>query len=116
MSRSAPVVPACTSLLLALALTACGGGVHGSPGGSGLRDPYFPKAGNGGYDVTHYDLTLAYDPSPARLSGTAVVTARATQDLTAFDLDLKGLDVESVTVEGRPAPYRCRHRRGAGVM
>ncbi|MFG2128937.1 M1 family metallopeptidase [Streptomyces sp. NPDC048751] len=105
MSRSVRLVPAlASSALLALALTACsGGGVEGSPGGSGVRDPYFPKAGNGGYDVTHYDLKLAYDPEERHLTGTAGITARATQDLSAFDLDLKGLDVDTVTVEGRGA-------------
>lgn len=105
MSRSVRLVPAlASSALLALALTACsGGGVEGSPGGSGVRDPYFPKAGNGGYDVTHYDLKLAYDPDKRHLTGTAGITARATQDLSAFDLDLKGLDVDTVTVEGRGA-------------
>ncbi|MFI2413017.1 M1 family metallopeptidase [Streptomyces sp. NPDC018947] len=91
------------------ALTACsgggGGGVDGTPGAAGLRDPYFPKAGNGGYDVGHYDLTLAYDPDAEHLTGTATITARATQDLSAFNLDLKGLDVENVTVEGREARF-----------
>ncbi|PWI16389.1 metallopeptidase [Streptomyces sp. Act143] len=109
MSRSARLVPACVSVLsaLALTLTACGGGggVHGTPGGAGVRDPYFPEAGNGGYDVGHYDLRLSYDPGPHRLSGTARLTAEATQDLSAFDLDLKGLDVEKVTVEGRAARW-----------
>jgi aminopeptidase N len=105
--RSAPVVrtAVATSALLALALTGCDGGVHGTPGGSGLRDPYFPRAGNGGYDVTHYGLTLAYDPGGRRLTGTAVITARATKDLSAFDLDLEGLDVHSVTVEGTGARF-----------
>ncbi|MGW1724847.1 M1 family metallopeptidase [Streptomyces sp. NPDC002306] len=102
MSRSAPVVPA---LVLALALTACGGGVHGTPGGSGVRDPYFPKAGNGGYDVSHYDLELTYDPDSRHLTGTADITARATQDLSAFDLDLEGLDVRAVTVEDQAARW-----------
>lgn len=83
--------------------TGCTGGVEGSPGASGLRDPYFPKLGNGGYDVTHYDLALDVDPAARRLRGTATITARATQDLSAFDLDLAGLTVDSVTVEGRPA-------------
>ncbi|MFJ2608215.1 M1 family metallopeptidase [Streptomyces sp. NPDC087425] len=95
-------------MLLAFLLTACanGVGVHGTPGGPGLRDPYFPKAGNGGYDVAHYDLTLAYTPGGSRtLTGTATVTARATHALSAFDLDLKGLDVEDVTVDGRPARW-----------
>ncbi|MFF4271146.1 M1 family metallopeptidase [Streptomyces sp. NPDC001536] len=106
MSRSVCLVPACASVLLVLALSACaGGGVQGTPGGSGVRDPYFPKAGNGGYDVGHYALRLSYDPEAEHLSGTAVVTARATQDLSAFDLDLKGLDVEEVTVEGEKARW-----------
>ncbi|MDN3023437.1 M1 family metallopeptidase [Streptomyces sp. S.PB5] len=113
MSRSVRLVPACASplltLLLALALTACsgsgGGGVQGTPGGSGVRDPYFPKAGNGGYDVGHYALRLDYEPDDEHLSGTAVLTARATQDLSAFDLDLMGLDVEEVTVEGETARW-----------
>ncbi|GKQ36482.1 hypothetical protein ALMP_30240, partial [Streptomyces sp. A012304] len=112
MSRSLrPVRPAAAlwALVLALGLTACDsdGGRHvGAAGGAGrpgVGDPYFPKAGNGGYDVGHYDLTLAYDPGTRRLTGTARVTARATQHLTAFDMDLKGLDVEQVTVDGVPA-------------
>ncbi len=98
------LVPSAAALLaLALTGTACEGGVHGTPGGSGVRDPYFPKAGNGGYDVSHYALTLDYTPGTHRLTGKAVITARATQDLTAFDLDLAGLDVDSVDVEGRRA-------------
>ncbi|MFI9246969.1 M1 family metallopeptidase [Streptomyces sp. NPDC053086] len=106
MSRSVRRVPAVAALLaLALTGTACDGGVHGTPGGSGVRDPYFPKAGNGGYDVGHYDLTLDYTPATRRLTGTAVITARATQDMSAFDLDLAGLRVDSVTVEGRKARF-----------
>ncbi|HEX5566246.1 MAG TPA: M1 family peptidase, partial [Streptomyces sp.] len=101
MSRFAPVAPAAVTLLLAL--TACSGGVHGTPGGSGVHDPYFPKAGNGGYDVTHYDLALAYDPADRRLTGTATVDARATEDLTALNLDLQGLDVDAVSVDGAGA-------------
>ncbi|MGW2417773.1 M1 family metallopeptidase [Streptomyces sp. NPDC001709] len=106
MSRSVRLVPAAAATLaLALTATACGAGVHGTPGGSGVRDPYFPKAGNGGYDVGHYDLTLDYTPAGRRLTGTAVITARATQDLSAFDLDLAGLHVDSVTVEGKDARF-----------
>ncbi|WP_030734848.1 M1 family metallopeptidase [Streptomyces sp. NRRL S-31] len=107
MSRSVRLVPV-IAVLLALALTgtACGGGSgRGVPGGAGLGDPYFPKAGNGGYDVGHYDLTLDYTPAGRRLTGTAVVTARATRDLSAFDLDLAGLRVDSVRVRGEDARW-----------
>ncbi|MFI9825385.1 M1 family metallopeptidase [Streptomyces sp. NPDC052013] len=86
-------------------LAACGGGVDGTPGAAGVRDPYFPKAGNGGYDVAHYDLDLGYEPRTRHLSGTATLTARATQDLSALNLDLEGLDVERVTVDGAEARW-----------
>ncbi|MEW2163425.1 M1 family metallopeptidase [Streptomyces sp. NPDC007084] len=103
--RSATLPPA-ISLALALGLTACGGTpVHGTPGAAGVRDPYFPKSGNGGYDVTHYGLTLSYDPKDKRLKGTADITAKAGQDLSAFHLDLRGMDVTGITVEGHRATW-----------
>ncbi|MFE9450549.1 M1 family metallopeptidase [Streptomyces sp. NPDC006739] len=110
MSRSvrpAPGAAALLALTLPLALGACGAGigVHGTPGGSGVRDPYFPKAGNGGYHVTHYALTLSYDPGGRHLTGQAVITARATRALSAFDLDFAGLRVESVSVDGSRARW-----------
>ncbi|MET0711624.1 MAG: M1 family peptidase, partial [Jiangellaceae bacterium] len=37
-----------------------------TPGSPGLGDPYFPLAGNGGYDVGHYALDFSYDPSTRR--------------------------------------------------
>ena len=91
--------------LLACALSCTGGGAAGGPpaGAPGVGDRLFPEAGNGGYDVTHYGLDLSYDPGSGRLRGTAVVTATATQDLKAFDLDLAGLTVTRVTVGGRTA-------------
>ncbi|MDN3024362.1 M1 family metallopeptidase [Streptomyces sp. S.PB5] len=67
-------------------------------GSSGVGDPYFPLAGNGGYHVGHYDLTLRYDPGSRHLDGKAVLYARATQHLSRFNLDLKGLKVTSLTV------------------
>jgi aminopeptidase N len=111
MSRSVRLVPTAALLAVALpltfALTACDddADTEGPSGAPGLSDPYFPKAGNGGYDVSHYGLTLAYTPAGNRLTGTAALTARATEDLAAFDLDLAGMDVEKVTVEGEAAEY-----------
>ncbi|RSS78436.1 M1 family metallopeptidase [Streptomyces sp. WAC06614] len=105
-SRLRLAAPAAAAAALLAVTTACTGStVQGRPGASGLRDPYFPKAGNGGYDVQHYDLDLAYEPDTGRLAGTAVVTARATQGLSSFNLDLDGLDVEGVTVQGDRARF-----------
>lgn len=70
-----------------------------------MGDPYYPLDGNGGYDVQSYDLDLRYDPGSDVLTGTATITASATQNLSSFDLDLVGLDVRSVTVGGKPATF-----------
>ena len=76
------------------------------PGAPGIGDPYFPTDGNGGYDVAHYDLKLSYDPATDRLRGRATISARATQALSSFNLDLNGLEVTGVRVNGRPARWR----------
>src|SRR4051794_20611639 len=74
-----------------------------APGAPGLGDPFFPFGGNGGYDVGHYGLTLGYDPATRILDGRAEITATAQQDLSRFDLDLRGFDVGAVKVDGRAA-------------
>jgi aminopeptidase N len=74
-------------------------------GASGVGDPYFPELGNGGYDVTHYDIDITVDVETATLDATTTVTAVATETLATFNLDLIGLDVASVTVDGVPAAY-----------
>ena len=76
-----------------------------TPGTPGTGDPFFPLAGNGGYDVARYDLELTYEPASRHLSGTAAVKARATQDLSSFDLDLRGFTVSRVLVNGRAAQF-----------
>ena len=75
------------------------------PGAPGIGDPYFPLDGNGGYDVKHYGLDLGYDPASDVLTGVATITARATQNLSAFNLDFVGLEVRAITVDGRPATW-----------
>jgi len=74
-------------------------------GASGLGDPFFPLGGNGGYDVTNYSLVLDYSPSTRHLDGTATITATATENLSRFDLDLRGFDVSAVMVNDRAASF-----------
>lgn len=76
-----------------------------TPGSPGLGDPYFPHEGNGGYDVSHYDLRLTYGPASHLLSGSDTVTAVARQNLSRFDLDLSGYTVSAVLVDGSPATF-----------
>nr|WP_189313260.1 M1 family metallopeptidase [Streptomyces brasiliensis] len=88
------------------ALLAAGPATAGTIGSAGAGDPYFPLSGNGGYHVRHYGLTLRYDTASRHLDGTAVLTARALQRLTRFDLDLKGLEVTGLTVDNAAAGHR----------
>ncbi|MET0325568.1 MAG: M1 family metallopeptidase [Ilumatobacteraceae bacterium] len=76
-----------------------------APGDPGVGDEYFPFDGNGGYDVDHYDLAITYDPATGLLGGVATITARATQDLSRFNLDLQGLTVRSIEVGHRTASF-----------
>jgi aminopeptidase N len=83
-------------------------------GSDGVGDDYFPFSGNGGYDVQHYHLDITYSPPeptvPAtplndirgHLEGVATIDLIATQDLDAFNLDLRGMTVASITVDGTP--------------
>ena len=108
------VVAAVVGLVVLLAPAASvgvvGGGAPFVAGASGAGDPYFPFAGNGGYDVQHYDLDVTYTPpapAPApltgRLDGVATLRLRATQNLDRFNLDLRGMEVDRVLVDGGQA-------------
>ncbi|WP_199431022.1 M1 family metallopeptidase [Qaidamihabitans albus] len=74
------------------------------PGAPGLGDPYYPGAGNGGYDVAHYDIRLTYRPEADRLAGTTTILATTRQELSRFNLDF-GLKVRSVRVNNQPARF-----------
>lgn len=93
-------------------------GARYTSGAAGSGDAYFPYAGNGGYDVQHYDLALRYTPPTdptvltGRLSGVATITLRATQDLQSLNFDLRGLDVTSVKVDGRDAAHGNSQGKG----
>jgi aminopeptidase N len=103
MTRGARLVGAVTAALLLGACASATSHTGFQDGAAGIGDPYFPQAGNGGYDVAGYDLALKYDPKSGRLDGTATITATATEDLKRFDLDLAHLSVHSVTVDGTAA-------------
>ena len=80
------------------------------PGAEGIGDPYFPELGNGGYDVDHYDLELAVDMDSGNLTGTMSMIALANQELSSFNLDFQGFEVDAVTVNDAPVDYtRTEH-------
>ncbi|MGY1726514.1 M1 family metallopeptidase [Geodermatophilus sp. SYSU D01062] len=111
--RATVALVAAASVVAAAGPAAAAPGAPGTPryadGSTSGGDPYFPAAGNGGYDVQHYGLDLSWypgaTPEQSRLDGTAVVTLTATQDLASLSLDLRGLTVSSVLVDGKPARF-----------
>ncbi|MFJ9796712.1 M1 family metallopeptidase [Streptomyces sp. NPDC101145] len=98
------IVPGAIAAALMLAIPASAADF--APGAPGIGDPYYPASGNGGYDVTHYDLRLKYQPSTDLLEGTATILATPTQNLSRFNLDL-GLKALEVRVNGRKASFKA---------
>ncbi len=66
---------------------------------------YFPHRGDRSYAVRHYVLTLSYDVDTNHLRGKAALSAEAASDLRELRLDLSGLRVTKVTVDGAGARY-----------
>ena len=91
--------------MVMLPLAGCGPSEGPSPGSIGLGDPLYPGLGNGGYDVLHYTLNLDVDVDANLIHGEASIEARATQALSAFNLDLRGLEVIEARVSDRPATH-----------
>src|SRR6478672_3450957 len=73
-------------------------------GASGIGDPYWPLDGNGGIDVTSYEIRNSYAFDTKRLAGRTRVELTATSDLRSFSLDFL-LDVSKVTVDGAAADF-----------
>ena len=107
MTRSSWLVPVTAIVALCLAASPVAASTSGTPvaGSASGGDSYFPASGNGGYDVAHYGLVLGYTPSTRALTGTARIVATATAALSSFSLDLRGLVVSTVTVDGHTASF-----------
>ena len=98
------------TLVLACALTPAAYASGGTPGATTAGDSLFPGFGNGGYDAQHYAIALRYFFDD-HITAASTMTATATQALSAFSMDLSGLTVSSVQVDGRTAAYsRSGHK------
>ena len=111
--RTATIAAGAGMLLLAFVPSAQARHAGFHPGAPGAGDAYFPKAGNGGYDVRHYDVRLSYDAKMRTIDATARIRARATRNLSRFDLDYRGPAITSLTVNDRRAHYE---RSGQELM
>jgi aminopeptidase N len=92
---------------LALSIAALGLAAPSAAGASlAPNETFFPRTGNPGYDVSHYDVRLAYRPARGWMQATARIEATAGRRLSRFSLDLDGLHVTEVTVDGEGAEFR----------
>ena len=99
-----------TVFVLCAVLLASGVVSAQEPGADGLGDNLYPQLGNGGYDVRHYTIDLAFIPAENQIEGKTSIDAVATQDLSSFNLDLLGLTVEQVVVNDVAASFeRINH-------
>jgi aminopeptidase N len=88
-----------------LTLSAAPAAAQFTPGASGGGDPFYPSAGNGGYDVRNYSIKLDYEPQNEQLAGDVTIEARTTQNLSSFNLDFRDFKISSLTVNGSPAAF-----------
>lgn len=79
-----------------------------TPGADGVGDPLYPTLGNGGYDVRHYDLAFDFTPVTYDFAATMKIRARATQDLSSFNLDVDSLAIDAIEVDGARATWALR--------
>ncbi|MCW2824057.1 MAG: pepN 2 [Aeromicrobium sp.] len=96
---AAPIIAAA---VLAASLTTGVGPAQSAPASTGTGDSLFPDVGTSAYDVKHYDIDLAY-AADGSIRARTTIQARADHRLSSFDLDLVGLTVDRVRVDGRPA-------------
>jgi aminopeptidase N len=74
-------------------------------GAAGVGDRYYPGLGNGGYDAGHYTVALTWRPISGTVDGVTTIEATTTQALSRFNLDLSGLEVATVEVDGEQATF-----------
>lgn len=73
-------------------------------GGQTVGDSLFGEIGGTGYDVRHYGIALAY-ATDGTIKATTTIQAKAARPLSELTLDLEGLSVDRVTVDGRRATF-----------
>ena len=98
-----------TAPLIALTVGRQSAAVSGStrapvPGAAGIGDGYFPRDGNGGYQVQRYNVRIRYRLKSAELAGSTVIVAQAIQELSHLNVDFL-LPVRRVRVNGRAARF-----------
>jgi aminopeptidase N len=69
-------------------------------------EPFFPGAGNRGYDALDYDVDIVFEPEGGRIKARTFILARAETGLRRLALDFRGPRVRKVRVDSRPVEFR----------
>jgi aminopeptidase N len=109
-----------------LAIGAFGLGLLVTPAGIAVADPgtttqtsttsrhapdsLFPEVGSSRYDVKYYAISLSYQLS-GDIKAKTTLTAETRKPLASFSLDLEGLTVDSVRVNGHAANFSRRDNK-----
>ncbi len=109
-----------------LAVGALGLGLLATPAGTAMANPtapsqtstasrqtpdsLFPEVGSSRYNVQHYAISLTYQSSGA-IKAKTILTTKARKPLRSFSLDLEGLTVDKVRVNGHAADFSRRHNK-----
>lgn len=73
-------------------------------------DRRYPGLGSSDIDVEHYDVVIDYDPVDLILDGTVTVELTTTAATDRIFLDAAALEVDAVTIDGRPRPFLVADR------
>lgn len=64
------------------------------------------------WDVSYYDLNVAVNPTDSSVAGWSGITYRVLQPASEMQIDLQGLEVDSIVQDGR----RLQHRRDENAL
>jgi aminopeptidase N len=79
---------------------------------AGSKERFFPRSGTAAYNVGHYAVGLAYRHGNGSIVAKTTIEATARQRLSRLSLDLVGLRVTAVSVDGEAAEFN----RGRGKL
>jgi len=89
----------------------CLAGLSGATGALAAKptdEPFFPHAGNDGYNALAYRVSLGFKPKSGRIKAETAIEAAATEPLKRFSFDFFGPRVSEVEVGGEPVDFRRR--------
>ncbi|MGD9734326.1 MAG: M1 family metallopeptidase [Solirubrobacterales bacterium] len=99
--------PLLGALALALTVVATSTATAGAAPKAG-EEPFFPHAGDSGYDALHYHVRLVYSRA-GTIKAVMTMRARARARLERLTLDLDGLTVSQVKVDGGGQDFNRGH-------